>query len=65
MRRKEAEDLGGEDSRDDFDFKNLRYCDKGGHKERSIASSPQHREHWKKEKQKHEDWTLPKIRVTI
>lgn len=24
------------------------YCDKGGHRERSIAHAPQHREHWKK-----------------
>lgn len=26
------------------------YCDKGGHKERSMVNSPQHLDHWKKEK---------------
>ena len=27
---------------------NLIYCDKGGHKERSIYHAPQHLEHWRK-----------------
>lgn len=27
-------------------------CDKGGHKERSIANSPVHRKHWRKENNK-------------
>jgi len=66
MVSREADTFGGEDSRCILiDFENLRYCDKGGHKERSIANSPQHREHWKKERQKHGYWTLPEIRVRI
>ena len=28
------------------------YCDKGGHKERSIANQPNHVKHWKKEGKK-------------
>jgi len=63
-KRAEAERLGGEDNKLDFiDVLPPTYCDKGGHRERSIANSPQHREHWKKEERT--DWTLPKIRVTI
>jgi hypothetical protein len=26
------------------------YCDKGGHKERSIANQPNHAQHWRKVK---------------
>ena len=50
MRGKEAEAVGGEDNMRDFiKLRDPTYCDKGGHRERSIANSPQHREHWKKE----------------
>ena len=31
----------------DYDFKNLKYCDKGGHKERSIKNEPNHLEFWR------------------
>jgi hypothetical protein len=50
---REAEMLGG--AEDFYVYRvrdSLTYCDKGGHRERSIAVSPQHREHWKKEAKK-------------
>jgi hypothetical protein len=53
VRGKEAEAVGGEDNRRDFiKLRDPTYCDKGGHRERSIAVSPRHREHWKKEAKK-------------
>lgn len=48
---KQAEKLGGFELSDwvDEQFEeNKNYCDKGGHKERSIANQPNHKEHWKK-----------------
>ena len=53
--REEAEKLGGTDIDDWWEFKeknkgNKLSCDKGGHKERSIANDPNHLKHWKKEK---------------
>ncbi len=29
-------------------FENIKGCDKGGHKERSIANQPNHQNHWRK-----------------
>lgn len=46
-----AEDLGGEEicSRDEYTRRDtVPYCDKGGHKERSIFHQPNHEKHWKK-----------------
>lgn len=34
---------------------NQNYCDKGGHRERSLHHSPQHARHWKKEAKKQEE----------
>jgi len=53
--REEAEKLGGTDIDDWLEFEeknkgNKTSCDKGGHKERSIANQPNHSKHWKKEK---------------
>lgn len=46
-----AEKYGGfceSDWKDDYEeFTNLRYCDKGGHKERSKANNPNHLEHFR------------------
>lgn len=40
------EDLATEDNRQP------NYCDKGGHKERSIYHAPQHAKHWAKEQRR-------------
>jgi len=53
--KEEAEKLGGNDIDDWWEFKeknkgNKPSCDKGGHKERSIANQSNHLKHWKKEK---------------
>jgi hypothetical protein len=50
----EAEKLGGSCIDDWWEFKeknrgNKPSCDKGGHKERSIANQPNHLKHWKKQ----------------
>jgi|GEM_PF-3721641 hypothetical protein len=52
--KEEAEKLGGSDIDDWWEFEeknkgNERSCDKGGHKERSIANQPNHLKHWKKQ----------------
>lgn len=48
MRR--SEDLGGSEDPSEYKKKpDPNYCDKGGHKERSIKNDPKHEEHWKKE----------------
>jgi hypothetical protein len=52
--KEEAEKLGGTDFDDWWEFKeknkgNKPSCDKGGHKERSIANQPDHLKHWKKQ----------------
>jgi hypothetical protein len=48
QQQQQAESLGGQDVRLP-ETREPTYCDKGGHKERSIANSPQRREHRKKE----------------
>jgi hypothetical protein len=52
--KEEAEKLGGSYIDDWWEFKeknrgNRPSCDKGGHKERSIANQPNHLKHWKKQ----------------
>lgn len=53
--RGKAEEYGGTDidSWREYSQKDRPSCDKGGHRERSIANDPRsggHREHWKKHK---------------
>ena len=44
---------GGSENKDDYKKKpDPNYCDKGGHRERSEANSPSHKDHWKKEGKK-------------
>jgi len=46
------ESLGGAET-DNYDKKpDPKYCDKGGHKERSLANEPNHKDHWSKEEKK-------------
>lgn len=47
----EALKLGGSDIDEwqEYEVDDLvPYCDKGGHRERSVANQPQHNNHWKK-----------------
>jgi hypothetical protein len=44
---REAEKFGGHDPESWLKKHDLSYCDKGGHKERSIANQPNHKNHWK------------------
>ena len=49
---KESEEvlkLGGNDDKKDFKMRDTNnYCDKGGHRERSIANQLNHQKHWSK-----------------
>lgn len=49
----EANKYGGSDWEDWREYEkndNIPSCDKGGHKERSIANDPKHIKHWKKKR---------------
>ncbi len=49
MANREAKKLGGSDDKRDFRVRDTEnYCDKGGHRERSIANQPSHQRHWNK-----------------
>jgi hypothetical protein len=39
--------MGGADKKEKPQ-KDENYCDKGGHRERSLANQPNHQDHWKK-----------------
>jgi hypothetical protein len=39
---------GGSDNSDYQSPDNLRSCDKGGHKERSLYNDPNHQDYWRK-----------------
>lgn len=45
---KVADELGGADLTDYETEDEVRSCDKGGHRERSIVHQPNHADHWKK-----------------
>jgi len=51
MRNPEHTPKDREDKRD-YQAERSHYSDKGGHRERSIANQPQHKDHWKKEDKK-------------